>query len=373
MIEIRNREKKKSEQELLVNGHIYRIPKIYIQRTHRKKIFDITVKDDEAAKVIAEHKFSDLPILCRSLSLPIVNHVDFGSGIIGQGVSIYKDNSGQYVVAVRLIFDVENWKHLWSIKEYTDQFKSIISGSETIGMNFSGQDFFVFSLGVSIEGRVKDVEAIIHTEVLKWWGETYEHHEMTEKSLMSKLHSESVVKQFDFPEEVRVPCEQYLLYFAQFLKDLGVEANTALTHEAGQVLFSVTPIDKQQALDKISSALDVYLRLPSNPISDATSEAIAVQRLEANILRLRSDLKLAAAELQAKNATIQAHEITIKVQKGLLSGEIMFESMKDLTQKPEDKEYPTRDTKLIIPRKSKNSETNLNEIFRRLEKNFSEE
>src|SRR5207248_1798988 len=77
----------------------------------------------------------------------------------------------------------------------------------------------------------------------------------------------SVVMSFDFPEEIKVPCEQYLIYFAQFLKDLGVEANTSLTHEAGQVLYTVTPINKHQALDKIYQALNVYLHLSSSPVS----------------------------------------------------------------------------------------------------------
>ena len=48
---------------------------------------------------------------------------------------------------------------------------------------------------------------------------------------------------FEFPDAVRVPCEQYLLYFAQFLRDLGVEASSELRHEVGMVLFSVTPTD----------------------------------------------------------------------------------------------------------------------------------
>jgi hypothetical protein len=33
---------------------------------------------------------------------------------------------------------------------------------------------------------------------------------------------------FDFPEPVKVPCQQYLLYFVQFLKDVGVEATAEL-------------------------------------------------------------------------------------------------------------------------------------------------
>jgi CheY-like chemotaxis protein len=181
----------------------------------------------------------------------------------------------------------------------------------------------------------------------------------------------SVVMSFDFPEEIKVSCEQYLLYFAQFLKDLGVKADTALTHEAGQVLFTVTPADKEQALDQIHAALDVYLHLASSPVSDTTNEAIEVQRLESNILRLRSDLKLAAAELQAKNATIQAQELTISVQKGLLSGEIIFDSLKDVTPKPKDREELLGGTLAIKKYEGKGFDVDLPVVFRRLKQLFT--
>ena|ERR1041385_2210085 len=181
---------------------------------------------------------------------------------------------------------------------------------------------------------------------------------------------ESVFMLFDFPEHVRVPCEQYLLYFGQFLRDLGVEANTALTPEAGKVLFSVTPADERNALDKIRVALDLYLHLPSSPVSDTTNESIEVQRLEAAILRLKSDLKLAAAELQAKDTTIQAQQLIISVQKGLLSGEVLVDSLKDVTPKPEDHEYVIDGLVALGTLEAKGVKLNLGELFRKLKRFF---
>jgi CheY-like chemotaxis protein len=145
--------------------------------------------------------------------------------------------------------------------------------------------------------------------------------------------SDSVAVLFDFPEEVRVPCEQYLLYFGQFLRDLGVQATSNLSHEAGQVLFTVTPDDPRTALDKVRAALEVYLRLPTSPVSDPTHSEIAVQRLESSVLRLQSDLRLASAELQAKNTTIEAQQLIIQTQKGLLDLLRKSESSKISTAK----------------------------------------
>jgi hypothetical protein len=196
-------------------------------------------------------------------------------------------------------------------------------------------------------------------------------HELTEASLRAKLQEDSVVLKFDFPEEVRVPCEQYLLYFAQFLRDLGVQADTALIHEAGQALFTVTPEDKEQALDNIRAALDVYLHLPSSPVSDAGGNDIAVLRLNSELQSLQSKLSLARAELQMKDAAIQLQRVTI----AQLTGEIVFESLKNVTPTPKDKdkEELLGDIVSLVPLKGKGFEVNLPELLRKLKQLFKRE
>src|SRR5215213_4701390 len=59
----------------------------------------------------------------------------------------------------------------------------------------------------------------------------------------NKQRESSNLFTFNFPEAVKIPCEQYLLYFATFLKDLGINAASNLQEEAGKVLFSVTPTE----------------------------------------------------------------------------------------------------------------------------------
>jgi hypothetical protein len=189
---------------------------------------------------------------------------------------------------------------------------------------------------------------------------------------MSQLRQDSVVTYFNFPEEVRIPCEQYLLYFIQFLKDLGVEANAELQHEAGQVLFTVRPVDRQEALDTIRAALETYLQLPSNPISDShgVEYEIAVQRLAANIDHLKGQLRLARAELRLADATIQTQQVTIS---RLLGDGVIGESLKDITPRPkdEDKEYVFEDLIIIKRYEGKGFEINLPELFRKLRRLFT--
>lgn len=254
----------------------------------------------------------------------------------------------------------------WSSLEYRSEFLRLTEESETrlkVDKNYDR----IYSLSITVDHPTN----IIEDEVSTYRAAFQAIHEQVEASLKSALSAHSVLMFFDFPDEVKIACEQYLLYFAKFLKDLGVEAETALTNEAGQVLFTVTPVDETHALDSIRSALDVYLRLPSSPIEDATNESIAVQRLEANILRLRSDLKLAAAELQAKNTTIEAKQLIIDVQKAMLNGEILVGSMKNVTAQPEDKEHLIDGLVALSTYKDKGVEINLGEVLRRVKNLFN--
>jgi hypothetical protein len=207
-------------------------------------------------------------------------------------------------------------------------------------------------------GRLSNVINEVHSQVLSRLG--------------VRLSRRAVVASFkDFPQEVRTYCEQYLLYFIQFLQDLGVDATSELKHEAGRVLFTITPSNEQEALDKIRAALDLYLRFPASPISSSPGSELAVNRLEAAVLRLQGDLRLAAAELQAKNATIAAQQITIDVQQGLLNGDISIGPVKDVTPKEDREEFLDGAFALTVLRKE-GLEFNLAKIFRMLKEKFIE-
>lgn len=136
-----------------------------------------------------------------------------------------------------------------------------------------------------------------------------------EKRLNDEKSKNTLGIGFDFPIELRVSCEQYLLYFAQFLRDLGLNATSNVKEVAGKVLFSVTPTDDFEALDKIREALDLYLSLPSNPISGSTGDRtvdMILSGARANVRYLESQLELAIAKIQFKEATLELKDATIE-------------------------------------------------------------
>jgi hypothetical protein len=202
-------------------------------------------------------------------------------------------------------------------------------------------------------------------------------HEEVEQELGAAESENSVSLSFDFPKGVKVPCEQYLLYFVEFLRDLGIEATSELRHEAGHALFSVKPTDQKEALDKIHYALEVYLKLPASPVSDfpeSSEDALAIQRLSANIHHLKGQLVLAQAVIQMKDATIQLHQQNLAQHK-VITGEVMIESLKRAEDQPdnEDKEKLLGGTVALTQHNFYGVEVSLAEIYRRLKSLFSEE
>jgi hypothetical protein len=120
--------------------------------------------------------------------------------------------------------------------------------------------------------------------------------------------------QFAFPDSIKSACEQYLIYFIQFLRDLGIHAGAELKEEAHSVLFTVRPKDETQALSRIWEALQIYLQIPALQEFESASSLsnnIAVSQLKANVSHLQGQLHLAAALLQAKEASISAKDAEI--------------------------------------------------------------
>jgi hypothetical protein len=190
-------------------------------------------------------------------------------------------------------------------------FKSLIHSDDQVSTHF-----VVTDVTRTIEAEFFSHESLIqaiHREVLE--------------SLATSVSGRAFSVFFEFPEEVRVPCEQYLLYFGQFLSDLGVTADTDLVHKAGKVLFTVNPVDRHVALEKIREALDVYVKLPSAHLLDIAREPAEILNLKSEIHQLHAKLSLAAATLEAKDATIEAKQQTIEVLKLLKTGEVISASV----------------------------------------------
>jgi hypothetical protein len=342
--------------------------------------FSIILKDNETVEKLTSHAFSELP---RS-TLEIKYRCNFDWFESVDNILIETDQTNESYTIYLNVDGGKEWRHVYGFAEYHEELLKVARAASSSDVVVSILDFDPLVDAVilkylslfSVICRPASPSLPIGDEVARFSNLLHEFHQEATRRLYSRIRSDSVVMYFDFSDEVRVPCEQYLLYFVQFLKDLGVEATAEIQHEAGQVLFAVTPTNKDDALDKIYSALRTYLQLASSPITDDSEpeSEIAVQRLLANIDHLKSQLRLSYMMVRTQEATIQAQQATITYQQRILSGEIIIDSIRDVTPrlKAEEKEEFLGGTLAIIPLKGKGFEVNLPEVFRKLKRLFTE-
>lgn len=374
MIEIRTHQTKdqKHQSEFLVDDVVVKNVHLFSLKKSDEPDFWIAIYDQEVSERVSMHHFIELPADLERIEL----NIPFAWSDLLETYVYRNNDKHSFEIWFTFSFDFDNWKRLYSISEYVEQFIELLEVAENKEIVWKYDDE-IKSNGFTIKFPIKSPQLLIRDEIERCSKIVQGFNEEVERLLISKLHQDSVAMYFDFPEEVKVPCEQYLLYFVQFLKDLGVDATAELQHQIGQVLFTVTPVDTRDALDRIRTALEVYINLPASLLDDSSTmnNDIAIQRLAGNIYHLKSQLSLAQAMLQAKDATIQAQLITIHHQQCLLSGEIIFDSLKRVTpqHKDEDKEELLGGTLAITKYKTKGVEINLPEIYRLLKRLITSE
>lgn len=221
-----------------------------------------------------------------------------------------------------LNYDWEVWAHPWSVLDFASRLKQLIEDHGTEECSYSQVEPDMITVEAGMLCEIAHADRIVNDELAIWLRFLGEIATKAVTELNSDASKDTLVTLFKFPSEVATACEQYLIYFSQFLKDLGIDANVGIRHEASSVLFSVTPTTGAEALDNVRQALDIYLSLPSAPHRDnvaGESRDIAVQQLQANIYHLKSQVILSLAMVQAQKAQIEALELSNYRHKQLLA------------------------------------------------------
>jgi len=188
------------------------------------------------------------------------------------------------------------------------KFKDMVDAENREGIEFTvGDDESLFH-GFGIFWTVSNHAEIIRSTIDKAVESFFRFEAKAEKAAIASMDKENLITYFSFPDEIKVACKQYLVYFAQFLADLGIQAEAEIKEQTGQTLFKVIPSNQNEALDKIRAALTVYLNAPTFPdsefLSNSNSDVAAVQ-WQANVMHLKSQLMLAKSAIQMKDATIE--------------------------------------------------------------------
>ncbi|RMA90226.1 hypothetical protein [Priestia megaterium] len=298
----------------------------------------------------------------NSVSIHFVSPWDIPG--IKQRVSLFKEPEGKSIeLFVDFSWELEKWKNIFSPEELMAEIKKVVTDRGNLGLNHDTEGYelsFVCETNQNIEGYLHICSRITKSAI---------------NQLIIENRASSLTSVFEFPEHVRVPCEQYLIYFAEFLDNLGISATTEITHEASTVLFTVIPESKEIALENIREALDIYIQLPSkvnnmgyvNVINDPQ-----LQQLYANIQHLNSQMLLLNATNRMQDQTIKQQQNMIKQQQEMVDATILQTSLVAMSTsgKEEDKEELFGGTLVLTKLEWKGFELNLANIYRWIKNQF---
>lgn len=174
---------------------------------------------------------------------------------------------------------------------------------------------------------------------------------------------------FAFPDEFKISCKQYLMYFSQFLLDLGIEVRTEIKDTLQGTFFSVIPQDKNEAIENIKQLLAEYMNAPNRVEFDNELDFnadMAVVQFQANVYHLKSQLAFARTQIEMKEAVIQAKDATIQ-SLNLINYQL---SEKIQSQAPKDEENIIGGVVAVTKFEKAGLKINFPEIIRRLKRKW---
>jgi len=327
MITFRNRENS-SLFDLVIDNE--KIDQCNVERQYHKErgwIVIIWVENNYIGGKIL-NKYKELP---KNTAIVIKNWLELGSAGVNLHCGDYQReslfNEGYFTIA----FNLRKWTFSFGFEQYFVEFSRLF-GLDIFKLESKiyDEDIVYIELRYSIQSKNTKFlyaekidllsELVKLTELLKQY-----HNSAVSRLLI--YHNEEIMAVFEFPEEIKISCEQYLVYFAQFLKDSGLKATSELKEADGKTLFSITPKDDVDALDKIREALAVYLNLPSSPID--YDDSFESMRLKQQVESLQYAQRMAVREIRTSEKELQLAQTIIKHQDKIIAQKDSIIEQKD--------------------------------------------
>ncbi|MBB1467908.1 hypothetical protein H5232_05445 [Pseudoalteromonas sp. SG41-5] len=253
--------------------------------------FDLTTK-------IIEKKVDEIPSGLQYLSefesdeFSNVNWIDF------------KCDGNSVELILHVTFNWEDWNQPITIQEFLECYKDEIrrSGFNSQITKDEGWASLNITLVVSQGEIIKQIEPLII--IAK---ETYQ-------SLLIKLiknkSKDLFVKVFEFPKEYESICSQYLIWFGEFLRNLGIDASVSTENKNGQTSIIVSPEDASELTSKIEMLFYQYISLPYSEYLPALDTKISTED-KFKVQMLTNQIESFKTQIQMKDAIIEMKELSI--------------------------------------------------------------
>ncbi len=223
-------------------------------------------------------------------------------------VSLDNSKNGMSLLLQLDFVDLDAWNEPYSYGSYVDHLDELIEGQSEPIKKYSKHESvgspYLAALGVTFhldEGDV--VESILSYAKKISLAQKQAH-----VTLVNEEPKDALVKLFNFPKEYEAICVQYLVWFGEFLAELGIKAQVISEQNGASTKFIVAPEDAEETLAQVEKLFYTYLSLPyaeflpaSN--SDSSNKALVLS-LKAQVDHFKTQIEFKEAVIETKNATI---------------------------------------------------------------------
>ncbi|MFQ1653312.1 hypothetical protein ACK378_09830 [Aeromonas veronii] len=204
-------------------------------------------------------------------------------------------------VEYSLVFNYKDWSELVPPAYISQHYESKLTGfCKSVDIIDDDGYGLIFEVKDVIENGniIDEIERFAHVARLKLTE--------LEKELLMNVKSELIVKIFKFPIGYEVICSQYVLWFGELLKHIGINADVSTENKEGYTFLTITKNDESAFKENIEKALYLYLSLPYsdhipvNQIKNDIESKIFIQSLQQQVMFFtqQCDIKSSIIELQ---------------------------------------------------------------------------
>jgi len=277
-----------------------------IMETPRKRKLQVGGK--EFVEKFTGTKIEDIP---SDISLYMSDLPDNFFPVIA--VSLDNSKNGMSILLQLAFTDLDSWIEPYSYGNYINQLDTLIEGQSSAIKRYSkheGADSaYLAAQGVTFFLERGDVIENILTYAEKISCAQKEAH----LRLSDSTPEDTILKIFNFPKGYESICVQYLVWFSDFLAELGIKAQITSEQNGSETKFIVAPENASETLSKVEELFYTYLSLPYAEFLPANNsgsqEQALLYNLQAQVSHFQTQVQLKDSIIELKNETINSMQV----------------------------------------------------------------
>ncbi|WP_181316435.1 hypothetical protein [Photobacterium kishitanii] len=224
-------------------------------------------------------------------------------------VSLDHSKNGMSLLLQLDFVDLDAWNEPYSYGSYVDYLDELIEGQSIPIKKYSKHESvsspYLAALGVTFHLDEGDVVE----SILSYAKKISLAQKQVHVTLVNKEPKDALVKLFSFPKEYEAICVQYLVWFGEFLAELGIKAQVISEQNGTSTKFIVAPEDAEETLAQVEKLFYTYLSLPYAEFLPASNSDVYNKVL---LLNLKAQVDYFKTQIELKEATIEMKSTTIR-------------------------------------------------------------